>query len=246
MNLLDLGILVLLALVTLRGYFRGLFQELAVLVGLVGGLLVAARTYLAVAAMLLPLVNNLYWAQGLAFALVLVVFYWCVRLLAHILQRLLYHLYLDVVDRLLGAFFALLKGSLILGLCLLLLGVVVPKDNRVLKDSRAKPVLTKLARRTLDLLPPDFKQRLKEYLRQVPLFKDKKEAAAPGKNQTRSAAPWQPPPDYLLRLPLADTAVSIHGTDHYHLHPHRSRLHEIQVHETSPIHQQHNRERHCL
>lgn len=246
MNLLDLGILVLLALVTLRGYFRGLFQELAVLVGLVGGLLVAARTYLAVAALLLPLVNNLYWAQGLAFALVLVVFYWGVRVLAYILQRLLYHLYLDVVDRLLGAFFALLKGSLILGLCLLLLGVVVPKNNRVLKDSRTKPVLTKLARRTLDLLPPDFKQRFKEYLRQIPLLKEKKEAATPGKKQTRSAVLWQPPPDFLLPMPLADTAASIPGTDHYHIHPKRSRLHEMQVAAASPIHQQHNRERRSL
>ncbi len=45
MNFLDLGIIALLLLVTLRGYFRGLFQELAVLAGLVGGLVVAARTY---------------------------------------------------------------------------------------------------------------------------------------------------------------------------------------------------------
>jgi uncharacterized membrane protein required for colicin V production len=31
MNLLDLGIIVLLGLITVRGYYRGLFQELAVL-----------------------------------------------------------------------------------------------------------------------------------------------------------------------------------------------------------------------
>ena len=179
MNLLDLGILIILFLVTLRGYFRGLFQELAVLVGLVGGLLVAARLYLDVAALLLPLVKSLYWAQGLAFALVLVVFYWGVRLLSYVLQRLLYHLYLDVVDRLLGAFFALLKGALILGLALLLVGIAVPKDNRLLKGSRARPVLIHLARRTLDLLPPDFKERLKEFLQTVPLPGEKKQAEAP-------------------------------------------------------------------
>ena len=103
MNFLDLGIIALLLLVTLRGYFRGLFQELAVLAGLVGGLLVAARTYLALAPLILPLVNNLSWAQGIAFVVVLVVFYWGVRLLAYVLQRVLYHLSLDVLDRLLGA-----------------------------------------------------------------------------------------------------------------------------------------------
>ena len=181
MNLLDLGILALLFLVTLRGYFRGLFQELAVLVGLVGGLLIAARTYLAVAALILPLVNSIYWAQGIAFAVVLVAVYWCVRLLAYVLQRLLYHLYLDVLDRLLGAFFAFLKGCLILGLALLLLGVIMPKNSRLIKESRAHPLLVQLAKRTLDLLPPDFKQRAKDYLRSVPLPKEKKQ----GKDQER-------------------------------------------------------------
>jgi len=176
MNLLDLGIIVLLALVTLRGYFRGLFQELATLVGLVGGLLVAAHTYLSVAALLLPLVKNLAWAQGLAFILVLVVFYWGVRLVAYILQRLLYHLYLDVLDRLLGAFFGLFKGALILGFALLLLGVVMPRDSRLLKESSTRPILTQLAQRTLDFLPPDFKQRFQEYLRKVPRPKEKEQA----------------------------------------------------------------------
>jgi membrane protein required for colicin V production len=173
-NLLDLGIIALLILVTLRGYFRGLFQELAVLVGLVGGLLVAARTYLQVAALILPLVGSLTWAQGIAFVLVLVVFYWCVRLLAYVLQRLLYHLYLDILDRLLGAFFAFLKGCLILGLALLLLGVVMPKNSLLLKESLAQPVLTRLAKRTLDLLPPDFKERARDFLRSVPLGGEKK------------------------------------------------------------------------
>jgi len=181
MNLLDLGILILLVLVTLRGYFRGLFQELAVLVGLVGGLLVAARIYLDVAALLLPLIKSLFWAQGVAFALVLVIFYWGVRLLSYILQRLLYHLYLDLFDRLLGAFFALLKGALILGFALLLVGAVVSRDNRLLQGSRTKPILTQFARRTLDLLPPDFKERLKEYLEKVPIPREKKQAEAPGR-----------------------------------------------------------------
>ncbi len=181
MNLLDLGVLVLLVLVTLRGYFRGLFQELAVLVGLVGGLVVAARFYLDAAALLLPLIKSLFWAQVLGFALILVVCYWFVRLLAYVLQNLLYHLYLDVFDRLLGAFFALLKGALILGLALLLVGSFVPPDNRLLQDSRTRPVLIHLAQRTLDLLPPDFKERLKEYLERVPLPKEKRQAGVPGR-----------------------------------------------------------------
>jgi membrane protein required for colicin V production len=187
MNLLDLGIIAILILVTLRGYFRGLFQELAVLAGLVGGLLVASHTYLIVATLILPLINNIYWAQGLAFAVVLVAVYWCVRVLAYIMQRLLYHLYLDILDRLLGAVLAFVKGCLIIGLALLLLGVVLPKNSHLIKESRAHPLLVQLTKRTLDLLPADFKKRARDYLRAVPLPGEKRQSG--GEERTSSATP---------------------------------------------------------
>jgi|UniRef100_A0A7C5AK56 membrane protein required for colicin V production len=187
MNLLDLGILVLLVLVTLRGYFRGLFQELAVLVGLVGGLFLAAHTYLQVAALLLPLVKNLVWAQALAFISVLVGCYWGVRLVGYLLQRLLYHLYLDVVDRLLGAFFGLVKGALILGLALLVLGLLLPRDSRLLRESVTTPVLTQLAKRTLDFLPPEFKSRIQDYLHRVPRPREKEQTVHLGPETERQA-----------------------------------------------------------
>jgi membrane protein required for colicin V production len=158
MNLLDLGILVLLGLVTVRGYFRGLFQELAVLVGVVGGVVAASHTYLDLAGHLSRWVTDPQWARVIAFAVVLVAVYWLTRLLAHYLQRLLYHLYLDFFERLLGAGFALVKGALLIGFSLMFLGLVLPKDSRLLRESRTAPQLIGLAQKSLELLPPDFKQ----------------------------------------------------------------------------------------
>lgn len=166
MNLLDLGILVLLALITLRGYYRGLFQELAVLVGLVGGVVVAAHTYLRLAALLQRWITDPIHARWLAFALVLVAVYWLTRLVAHFLQRLLYHLYLDFFDRLLGGAFALAKGALLVGFGLMFLGVFLPRDSHLFRGSRTAPYLITLSRQTLGLLPPDFKHRLQDYLKQ--------------------------------------------------------------------------------
>jgi len=164
MNLLDLGILILLGLVTVRGYFRGLFQELAVLVGLVGGVVVAAHTYLRLAELLAPWITDPQYARIVAFAAILVAVYWLTRLVAHFLQRLLYRLYLDFFDRLLGAAFALAKGALLVGFGLMLLGLVLPKDSRLIKESHTAPQLTHLARQSLELLPPDFKRQLNGYL----------------------------------------------------------------------------------
>jgi len=177
LNLLDLGIIVLLILIVLRGYYRGLFQELAVLAGVVAGVLAAAHTHALLAAKLSPWITNPDYARWVAFAVVLVAVYWGIRLVAYFLQRLLYHLYLDIFDRLLGGFFALIKGALLLGFSLMLIGVVLPRDSHLIKESRTAPLLIDFSKQALGLLPPDFKQRLNEYLQQWQRPKKKQEAA---------------------------------------------------------------------
>ena len=184
MNLLDLGIIILLGLITVRGFFRGLFQEVAVLVGLVGGVVVAAHTYLRLAGMLQPWIADPNHARWVAFAVVFVAVYWLTRMAAHFIQRLLYHLYLDFVDRLLGGVFALAKGALLVGFALMLLGVVLPRNSHLLKGSVAAPHLIALARQSLGLLPPDFKQRLNDYLKEWRLPQEKRqEASEPQKDK---------------------------------------------------------------
>jgi membrane protein required for colicin V production len=189
MNLLDLGIIILLGLITLRGYYRGLFQELAVLVGVVGGVVVAAHTYLRLASWLRPWITDPQHARWIAFAVVFVAVYWLTRLAAHFIQRLLYHLYLDFFDRLLGGVFALAKGALLVGFALMLLGVVMPRNSHLLKGSVAAPHLLALARQSLGLLPPDFKQRLNDYLREwrQPREKRQVEESRPQEDQAPQA-----------------------------------------------------------
>ena len=178
MNVLDLGIIVLLGLVTVRGYYRGLFQEVAVLVGVVGGVVVAAHTYLRLAGLLQPWITDPQHARWVAFAVVFVAVYWLTRLAAHFIQRLLYHLYLDFFDRLLGGVFALAKGALLIGFGLMLLGVAMPKNSHLLKGSVAVPYLISLARQSLGLLPPDFKQRLDDYLKDWRRVREVRQAEA--------------------------------------------------------------------
>jgi membrane protein required for colicin V production len=196
MNLLDLGIIVLLGLITLRGYYRGLFQELGALVGVVGGVVVAAHTYLRLAGLLHPWITDPQHARWVAFAVLFVAVYWLTRLAAHFIQRLLYHLYLDFFDRLLGGVFALAKGALLVGFALMLLGGVLPRNSHLLKGSVAAPHLISFARQSLGLLPADFKQRLNDYLKEwrrprevrPPEHQESQVPAAPRRNLGKG--PW--------------------------------------------------------
>jgi uncharacterized membrane protein required for colicin V production len=124
---------------------------------------------------------------------VFVAVYWLTRLAAHFIHRLLYHLYLDFVDRLLGGVFALAKGALLVGFGLMLLGVVLTKNSTLLKGSVAAPHLISLSRQSLELLPADFKQRLTDYLKEWrrPRETRQTEASRPQENQ-QARAPAAP------------------------------------------------------
>jgi membrane protein required for colicin V production len=196
MNVLDLGIIILLGLVTLRGYYRGLFQEVAVLVGVVGGVVMAAHTYLRLAGLLQPWITDPQHARWAAFAVVFVAVYWLTRLAAHFIHRLLYHLYLDFFDRLLGGGFALAKGALLVGFGLMLMGVVMPRNSHLLKGSVTTPHLIALARQSLTLLPADFKERLNDYLKEWRRPRESRQAgAARPQAQPALQAPAAPRPD---------------------------------------------------
>jgi membrane protein required for colicin V production len=177
MNLLDLGIVIILALVVLRGYYRGLFQEMALLAGLIGGLLAAAHFYMPAGAKIQLLIHEPTYSRWIAFALILVTVYWLTRLLAHLLQRLLYHLYLDIFDRLLGGVFAFLKGALILGFALMIVSLALPANSQLLRESRTAPVLLGVFHRTLQLLPSEFKARWEKQLHDWLKPKEEQQAA---------------------------------------------------------------------
>jgi uncharacterized membrane protein required for colicin V production len=132
-------------------------------VGIGVGVVVAAHTYLRLAEQIRPWISDPLYARWVAFAVVFVAVYWLTRLLGHFLQQVLYHLYLDFFDRLLGGTFALAKGALLVGFGLMFLGVVLPKNSHLFKGSVAAPHLISFSRQSLGLLPPDFKQRLNEY-----------------------------------------------------------------------------------
>ena len=203
MNLLDLGIIVLLGLIAVRGYYRGLFQEVAVLVGLVGGVVAASHTYLRLAGLLQPWITDPQHARWAAFALLFVAVYWLTRLVAHFLQRLLYHFYLDFFDRVLGGVFALAKGGLLVGFVLMVLGVVMPRNSALIKGSVTAPHLLSFARQSLGLLPPDFRQRLNDYLKEwrQPRNRHQAEGAQPeGPQEPDAPAIPRPSPE---RRPLA-------------------------------------------
>ncbi len=162
MNLLDLGIIVVLLLIGLRGFYRGLLQEISVIVGLVSGLIIAAHYYLRLARLVSHWVHTPLYSRIISFLVILVLSYWLIRVAGHLLHRFLSVIYLGSLDRLLGGVFGVIKGAVILGFILTVITLVVPKDSKLLQESIAAPYLKSMYNQTLSLLPEEFKQQVKE------------------------------------------------------------------------------------
>lgn len=133
MNAVDIAILVVLAAFLLKGLVRGFLKELCSTLGLLAGGFLAFYYHLSVAKWLMANTGlQDQWAVGIAFLLLFlgtVLFFAALGLL---LSRFLTLLFLGGFNRVLGGFFGLLQGVLLLALILFAVFLQPPQTLRPL------------------------------------------------------------------------------------------------------------------
>jgi len=104
MTTIDIIILVILGAGAIVGFAKGFLRQLAGLLGLVAGLLIAKALYATVAERIfLPLTDSLTVAQGIAFVIIWLAVPLAFLLLALLLTKAMEAVSLGWVNRLLGA-----------------------------------------------------------------------------------------------------------------------------------------------
>ncbi|MEA3465067.1 MAG: CvpA family protein [Thermodesulfobacteriota bacterium] len=149
MNALDITILVILALFIVKGALRGLIKEICSLLGLVVAAVVSFRFYVPLANQLealssLPSQLCVMIVLLLLFVLTMIIF----SVLGAILSRFVKLMFLGGLNRVVGALFSLLQGTLVLALVLYGLSQVsLPDSTKVLfKQSQLQPPFVQLGK----------------------------------------------------------------------------------------------------
>ncbi len=129
MNVVDLVILGALAAFVLAGFWLGLIHMVGAIIGLFVGIYLAGHYYAWLAAIVAPFLgNNLALAKVLAFIFILVLVERLFGLLLYVVDRIFKFVaiipFLKTFNRLLGAVFGLLEGTLLLGVALYFAGKV--------------------------------------------------------------------------------------------------------------------------
>ncbi len=154
MNLLDIAILIIVALMIVRGFFRGIVQEAANLLGLIASFFLAALYYQDLAFWLEPFIPN--HSIVLSFFCFVFLFIFCIFLfnfLGIIARKAIQLTLLGWVDRVLGGLFGLIKGAVILFVLVTILTVFYPKSGPVVENSRFFPSILSVTENLTALIP---------------------------------------------------------------------------------------------
>lgn len=123
MNALDAVLIIIIALFTIRGIFRGLITELIVLISLIAGFVLAfqfADSGIHVLQKYFPLLPQ-QAARVISFIVIFVAVNVVLRLLGRLLNKFASFVYLQSLNRIAGGVFALLKSVLIISIVFIIL-----------------------------------------------------------------------------------------------------------------------------
>ena len=162
MNILDLGILALLAVILIRSYLRGLIREVASLGGLILALLVGIRFHTQAEAFLEAALGPSRYMAAIGFGLLFLVTILIVSFASGRLSRMVAQGSLGGLDRFLGLLFGALKGGLIAISCVFLLTFMAGPSHPLLTNSRLAPEALEAAEWILDHLPEKLNKSLNE------------------------------------------------------------------------------------
>jgi len=164
MNLLDLILALLIAWFAISGIVRGLVRQLFSLGGLVAGHLLGIRFYAFVQG---KLGLSFQYAEVVGYAVVFLAAYLAIRLIGGLIEDRVRKSKLSGSDRLAGMAAGLVKGALFSILIVFLLVILLPRDARLLRESKAAPTAMAAGNRLAAAFPDRFAESFREKVRSV-------------------------------------------------------------------------------
>lgn len=167
MNSFDILIITILAFGLIRGIFRGVVRELSSIIGVLGGFYAAYTYYPQVAGLISPWISNPVQLNILSYLAIFSVVVIVVGILAMVIKYLLNIAFLGWVDRICGALFGVLKGSLVCCVLFIVLTAFLPKGAPFIKNSSLSPHVATVSEVMAKVLSNDMKDNFIEKIKDL-------------------------------------------------------------------------------
>jgi membrane protein required for colicin V production len=159
MNLVDLAIILLIILSAGLGFRSGLIQSATSLIGLIAGIAIASWNYRPLTDRLEPYIKNHALSEAAAFCLIAILVMAIFGLIGMVLRKLIHGIGLGWLDRLAGLVFGILRGALLVTLCIVTLAAFFPQ-TRWLGESQFGKYFLGSAHLTTEITPEELKVRI--------------------------------------------------------------------------------------
>jgi membrane protein required for colicin V production len=169
MNIVDIVLAVLCVWFAVSGIARGLVRQLFSIGGLVAGHLAGIRFYGLVASMLKL---SFQYNDVVGYLAVFLVVYLAVRLLGAFVEGRIRASKLSAADRMAGMVAGLAKGALVSVLVVFLLVILIPRDSRALRQSKAAPYAISAGRWLAQVFPDRIADSFREKAKAVEKFQE--------------------------------------------------------------------------
>lgn len=157
MNLFDIAILIAVGVCLVAGIFRGPFKELFSILGFYLGTFVAFNYSMKIESFLSIAITNTASLKTLSFLIVFCEIYIIIIILGAIIRYILKIEPSGGPNRFMGAIMGTLKGILIVAIVMIIITVISPKDNILLKRSSFSPRLAVVSETIAEMAPVDIR-----------------------------------------------------------------------------------------
>ncbi|RMG60777.1 MAG: CvpA family protein [Deltaproteobacteria bacterium] len=157
MTALDYVVIAILAIFGIVGFWRGLVSQLASLLAIIAGFVVARTYYREVMVFL-----NFTFEYGhlAAFAVTYVAVFLLVRVAGMIIEFILRAVKLSLFNRFLGLFLGAVKGAILCLVIVYLLFLFYPGGERIVTRSPAGRYFLRAGQEVMTLIPDDVRKKL--------------------------------------------------------------------------------------
>jgi membrane protein required for colicin V production len=168
MNIIDLAILIIVALMTIRGFIKGIILETTALFGLLISFFLASLYYRPLSDKLARFIpNHPVLLAIFSFVFLLILVFLIIRFLAIAARGAVRLAFLGWLDRILGGLLGLIKGVVVIMVLVALLLFFSPKASTLMRQSLFYPPMQNFTQKLVRFIPSsiieDFQTKRKRW-----------------------------------------------------------------------------------
>jgi len=164
MNWLDILTIIIITLFTLlgikRGFIKGTFSIIAIIIGLVAGIMFYTQAVGVLKGY--GLIKNVSIASVIGFLIITVASYLLIQILAWALTKFLSTLHLSLLDRIMGGFLGIITGVILVSFIISGISFFFPENEPPLRNSVFVPYVNGSFAIIKEVIPEDFKKDLQQ------------------------------------------------------------------------------------